>query len=130
MMITAVLNYLRSDNELVGMLGHTQGKPRITAYKPEVDLDDYPYIVVTLTPYQMGLATDQYRCEVRIVTDDALKVEKLTKYVTRLLHFRTNPVNNFNNETIYHSRHSGSGFLFDPEEEIFEQALFFIMKFK
>lgn len=128
-MLASVLDYLKADDELVTMLNHTRERPKITAYKPH-DRNAYPYIVVTLTPFDLNILTGQYRCELEVVTDDDLLVDVLTRKVTDILHFGTKPAVKVNHETLFHSRFAGNGFLFDQETNVFEQTLFFSMTFK
>lgn len=128
-MLASVLDYLKRDDELVAMLDHRREYPKITPYTAH-DKNAYPYITVKLTPFDLDILTGQYRCELKIVTNDDLMVEKLTRRVTDILHFGTRPGLKINNETLFHSSHAGSGFLFDEEKEVFEQTLFFSMIFK
>lgn len=130
MMIASVLDYLKSDDELVDMLNHTKPHPKITAYKAH-DKNAYPYVVVeSITPLTLDILTGQYDCSLRVVTDDNLKVEKLTRKVTDLLQFGTQPPRKINNEMLFHSKLAGNGFLFDKETNVFEQVLNFSMQFK
>lgn len=128
-MIATVLDYLKSDTELVTMLNHRQEHSKITAYEA-FDKYTYPYAIVTLTPSKMGIMTEQSNCEIRIATDDKLLFEDLTRKVKSLLHFGNKPGFQLNNETILHSKHTGGGFLFDEEKHVFEQVLLFNMTFK
>jgi hypothetical protein len=127
-MLLTVLDYLKSDDELTDILNHTLQHPKITAYKA-VDKTAYPYIVVTLTPFDIGTVTGQYRAEVRIVTDNHLLVEPLTTKVIDLLHFGNKPAIQIHDKTLFHSTFAGNGFLFDEKENVFEQPLFFSMTF-
>ncbi|UOQ47738.1 hypothetical protein MUN88_17040 [Gracilibacillus caseinilyticus] len=141
MMISTILDYLRSDDELVSLLGHTKNKPKITAYEPH-DKNDYPYIVVTMNPSNFGIVIDEYRCEIRIVTDDQLLVEPLERRVNQLMNFRNRNAIQLNNETLFHSSFTGSGYLFNFDDEgqvnvgdekttkVFEQVLNYTTKFK
>lgn len=128
-MIASILDYLKSDNELIGLLNHKKEHPKITAFEPH-DKNSYPYLYIKLTPFNLGVVTDQYTLEVRIVTDDKLLIEYLTKKITDLLHFRNKAGIELNNQVIYHSSYSGSGFYFDEEKKVFEQVLFFATTFK
>lgn len=129
MMITSVLDYLKSDDELVELLNHNKSHPKITAYNAH-DKNAYPYVVIeSLTPFNMNILKGQYSCKLRIVTENELLVEKLSTKVTNLLHFGNKPGLQINNKTLFHSKHAGSGFLFDEEKNVFEQVLFFAMDF-
>lgn len=129
MILPTVLQYLLSDDELKNMLGHSSQHAKITAYKP-FDKNAYPYVVVNLTPFDMGKVTNQYRAEVRIVTNKDEEVEKLTTKIDQLLHFGNKLGFKKNNETLFHSTFGGSGFLFDEEKSVFEQVLFYNLTFK
>ncbi|WP_337019948.1 hypothetical protein [Oceanobacillus massiliensis] len=129
MKVATVLDYLKMDSELVEMLKHKKEHPKITSYKA-FNKDTYPYIIVTLNPFNLSILTGQYRCEVRIVTDDELLVEDLTSKVNSLLHFGNKPGFKLNNQTLLHSSFAGNGFLFDEEKHLFEQVLIYTMTFK
>lgn len=128
-MIKTILDYLKSDTILTTLLLHDAKYPKITAYFP-FNKENYPYIVVNNTPDQNELAVDRFRCEVRIVTDNELTLETIIERVMYLMHFRNRKSIQINNDTIYHSKHTGSGFLFDEENHVFEQVLFFTLKTK
>lgn len=127
MKLTSVLDYLRADEELTTQLNHTRLKPKITPYKA-LDKNDYPYVVVTLEPFTTGVLIGQYRCEVRIVTDNDLQIEGLTDLIINRLHFGNRPSVQQGNNLIYTSIHSG-GTLLIHDEGILEQILIFNIKF-
>lgn len=128
MKVASVLDYLKDDIKLVAMLKHTKSKPKITAYKAH-DKNDYSYLVVKLEPFLIDTVIGQHRCEVRIVTDDVLSVEKLTDAVINRLHFGNRPSVKQGNNLIYTSIHSGGSLLIDEGKGIYEQVLFFNIKF-
>jgi hypothetical protein len=125
-MIKAILDYLKSDVDLVSLLNHTDKFPKITPFEPK-DKNNYPYVVVTISPLLMG-DVDQYKCEVRVVTNDQYAVESINKRILKLLHLKNTSGFKTNETIIYHSKHSGSGFLYDSESKVIEQILNFIIK--
>lgn len=128
MKIASVLDYLKADNKLVSLLNHKQTHPKITAYTAH-DKNFYPYVVVKLEPFTTNVVLGQFRCEVRIVTDDVLSIEKLTDTVINRLHFGNRPSVQQGNNLIYTSSHSGGTLHIDEEKGIYEQVLFFNIKF-
>lgn len=129
MKIASVLDYLKADTELLTMLGHTKQHPKVTAYKAH-DKNAYPYIVVKLEPFSIDTLIGQYRCEVRVVTDDQLMIERLSDRVIDRLHFGNRPPVSQGNNLIYTSSHSGGSLLFDNDRGVFEQPMFFNIKFR
>lgn len=128
MKIASVLDYLKSDEKLTTLLNHKRTHPKITAYKAH-DKNSYPYIIVKLEPFLTGVVTSQFNCEVRVVTDNELKVENLTQAVIDRLHFANRPTIRQGNNLIYDSSHAGGTLAFDEEKGIFEQVLIFNIKF-
>lgn len=128
MKLASVLDYLKDDAELTTMLNHTKPLPKITAYKAH-DKNAYPYVTVKLEPFLTGVAIGQFRCEIHVVTDDVLSVEKLTDTVINRLHFGNRPSVKQGNNLIYTSIHSGGTLLTDEEKGIYEQVLIFNIKF-
>ena len=128
MKMASVLDYLKDDAELTTLLNHTKPHPKITAYKAH-DKNAYPYVTVKLTPFITGTVTGQYDCEVRVVTDDVLLIEKLTDLVINRLHFGNKPAVQQGNNLIYTSSHNGGTLNIDEEKGIYEQVLFFNIKF-
>lgn len=128
-MLASVLDYLKADDELLTMLDHIKEHPKITAYTA-IDKNAYPYITIKLAPFDLDILTGQYRCEIKIITNEEIVLEKLTRKVTDILHFGNRAGSQINNETLFHSSLAGNGFLFDEEKNVFEQTLFFSMTFK
>lgn len=130
-MIKAIYQYLSSDSELKSLLGMTDNVFKIHYISSKFDKNDYPYIVYQISTYLAGDATDQYKLELRICTKDELLLESITKRVMDLLHFRPNSKGFIaNGKTIYHSKHSGTGTIYDSDLNVFEQVLNFIIKTK
>lgn len=129
MKMASVLDYLKDDNKLTTILNHKKQLPKITAYVPH-DKNAYPYVVVKLEPFDTSVLIGQYRCEVRVVTDDVLQVGNLTEAVIDRLHFGNKPSVEQGNSFIYTSTHSGGTLVHDEEKDVFQQVLIFNIKFK
>jgi len=103
-------------------------KPKITPYTA-YDKNAYPYVVVKLEPFDTDTLIGQHRCEVRVVTNDDLQIEKLTDLIINRLHFGNRPTIRQGNNLIYTSIHSGGTLLIHEDEGIYEQILIFNIKF-
>lgn len=128
-MIQAIYKHLSSDSELISLLGMTDTVFKIHYISSQFDKNDYPYIIYQVSPYLAGGLIDQYKLELRICVKDELLLESITKKVMDLLHFRPYSKSFMvNNRIIYHSKHSGTGLIYDSELKVFEQVLNFILK--
>lgn len=128
MKIKSVLDYLKEDKELTTLLNHTELKPKISPYTA-YNKNDYPYIIVTLEPFDTDVLIGKYRCEIRIVTNDDLQIEKLTDLIINRFHFANRPTVRQGNNLIYTSSHAGGSLLIHEKEEVYEQVLFFNIQF-
>lgn len=123
-MISAILRYLKSDTQLVNLLGYTDDNRRINEFIPFKN-DDYPYIVFSISPFLAGNITTQYRCEIHILTKDVRLCESIANRLLDLLHHRKTGFIE-NDKSIYRSGHTGgSGIIYDPEIKVFQQTLIF-----
>lgn len=129
MKIASILNYLKSDNELTAMLNHKQTHPKITAYQAH-DKNAYPYIIVKLEPFLTDTLIGQYRCEIRVVTDDKLMIEPITEKVINIMHFGNRPSVEQGDFLILTSEHNGGTLVYDENRGVFEQLIIFNIKFK
>ncbi|MEC1725852.1 hypothetical protein P9E34_14130 [Schinkia azotoformans] len=130
-MIQAIYKHLSSDTELKSLLGMTDNVFKIHYISSQYDKSNYPFIVYQVSPYLAGGLTDQYKLEIRICVKDELLLESITKKVMDLLHFRPYSKSFIvGDKTIYHSKHSGTGLIYDSDLKVFEQVLNFIIKSK
>lgn len=128
MRVASVLDYLKDDATLTRLINHKRTHPKVTAYVAH-DKNAYPYIMVKLEPFLEGTATSQYRCEVRVATDNVLALEPIVTAVIDRLHFANRPAIKQGNNLIYTSEHSGGTLIVDEENGVFEQLLVFNIKF-
>ncbi|WML44088.1 hypothetical protein [Neobacillus sp. PS3-40] len=126
-MIKSILNYLLSDTELLNLIAYTDQNKRINPYEP-FDKEDYPYIVYEVSPFLASEGTTQYRCDIRVTTQNVLLLESISNRLLFLFHKKKTGVK-INDTTIYSSKHAGgSGIVFYPDFKIFEQTLTFNIK--
>lgn len=129
MKIASILDYLKADSELTTMINHKQTHPKITAYTAH-DKNAYPFIVVKLEPFITDTLIGQYRCEIRVVTDDVLMIEPITEKVINRLHLLNRPSVKQGDNLILTSTQSGGTLVVDEEKGIYEQLIIFNLKFK
>lgn len=124
-MINSIYKYLMSDNELNRLLKNDDNS-KIRPNKP-VDRNNYPYIVYQVSPFLAGVI-NQYRCEIRIVSNDEFLHEQIVEIVLALMHFQNKKAFQIEGRTIYHSKHVGGGLIYDADKNVSEQILIFTMK--
>lgn len=126
-MIKAILNYLLSDRELISLIGYTDKNKRINTYEP-FNKEDYPCVVYEVSPFLASEGTTQYRCDIRVTTQNVLLLESISNRLLFLFHKKKTGVK-INETTIYTSRHAGgNGIVFYPDYKVFEQTLTFNIK--
>ena len=126
-MIKTILKYLLSDQELLNLIGYTDKNKRINPYEP-FNNEDYPNIVYEVSPFLASEGTTQYRCDIRVTTQDVLLLESISNRLLFLFHKKKTGVA-INDTTIYASTHAGgSGIVYYPDYKVFEQTLTFNIK--
>jgi hypothetical protein len=125
--IKAILNYLCSDLELTNLIGYTAKNKRINPYEA-TNKEDYPYIVYEVSPFLASDGLTQYRLDIRVLTKNVLLTESVSNRLLFLFHKKKSGFQS-DNKLIYSSRHAGgSGIIYYPDYEVFEQSLTFNVK--
>ncbi|PLS04022.1 hypothetical protein [Neobacillus cucumis] len=126
-MIKTVLKYILSDQKLLSLVGYTDKNKRINSYEA-FNNEDHPNIVYEVSPFLASEGTTQYRCDIRVTTKDVLLLESISNRLLFLFHKKKTGVK-INETIIYSSKHAGgSGIVFYPDYEVFEQTLTFNIK--
>lgn len=126
-MIVGILKYLRSDPELVELIGFTPKNRRIEPFEP-FDPNDYPYIVFEISPFLVDHLT-QYRCDIRFCSKDVLQVEDIANRLLKMFHHKKSGFITTESKPIFSAKHSGgSGIIYYEKYKVFEQTLTFNIK--
>jgi hypothetical protein len=126
-MIKAILNYLITDSELTSLIGYTHKNKRINPYEA-INKEDYPYITFEISPFLASDGLTQYRLDVRVLTKNVLLTESVSNRLLFLFHKKKSGFQS-DGKLIYSSRHAGgSGIIYYPDYEVFEQTLTFNVK--
>lgn len=123
-MMDAICWYLKSDDELKGLLGITNENPKIYPFE-HADDKDVPYIVYSYSPFLSGEVTTQYRVELRVVSNTLSVAQSIEKAIMRLMHFRRKNGFIHNGWTIFNSSHIGGGMLKNSSTNKYEQFIIF-----
>lgn len=126
-MIKAILNYLISDSELTSLIGYTNKNKRINPFEA-FNKEDYPHIVFEVSPFLASDGLTQYRLDIRVLTKNVLLTESVSNRLLFLFHKKKSGFVS-DNKAIYSSRHAGgSGIIYYPDYDVFEQSLTFNVK--
>lgn len=127
-MNTAIYKYLQSDSTLTELLKQTLPLDNKIGVGRAHNSKAYPLLVIQSSPYDMGVAHEEHQLKVVLATKDEDELEAITKRLMELLHTKFKPIQ-FDDIRIFHSRHViGGGLFFHPEDEVYEQILYFNFK--
>jgi hypothetical protein len=127
-MMQEIYSYLQSDQVLSDLLKQSLPTVNKIGVGRANDTKAYPFIVFQSSPFQTEVSHSEYQIKMVIVTQSETELDAITNRLMYLLHTNFQPIK-LDSLEIYYSRHMlGGSLIFHPEEQAYEQIMYFNLK--